>query len=203
MRVPREPAHDAQREPAQPAASRHRAADRVLALQSAAGNRAVARLLAREPEAPTPTDAKGADTKPAAPSGPHIVLGDLGAIALESWSLSGPRGGGGHGAGRGREDSPPPQELTLMTKLGEHSSKLAAAAVRGTAMDGELVTGRMKIVFKGALVSSYSVSGSGKDQLESWTINVAAMEFVLPKQEGDSDKGGPDRGSYDLGTPTP
>ncbi len=80
MRVPREPAHDVERETSQAAPTRQAPADRVLALQSTAGNRAVAAMLARDPDAPVQADAKDApkDKKPAAPSGPHIVAGRAG-----------------------------------------------------------------------------------------------------------------------------
>ena len=201
MKVPREPAREVEREPAPPAAPRQAAADRVLALQSTAGNRAVAAMLAREPDAPVQADAKGApkDKPPAAPSGPHIVLGGIGAIALEGWSMATPRAPGGGGTGRDRDrDAPPPQEFQITTRAGAHSSELMRAATQGKAMDGEFVLQRgMKIILKGAMITSYNVSGSDKDQIEVWTINVSSAEFVIPK-DAENDEQGRENPGYDL-----
>ncbi len=167
MKVPREPGREVEREAAPPAAPRQAAADRVLALQSTAGNRAVAAMLAREPDAPVQADAKGApkDKPPAPPSGPHVVLGGIGAIALEGFSMAGRQTPGGGGRGQGRErDRPPPQEFQLTTRAGSHSSDLMRAATNGKGMDGEIVLkGGVKIILKGAMVTSYNVSGSDKD----------------------------------------
>ena len=123
------------------------------------------------------------------------MLGGIGAIALESWSLlsTGPGGGRG-GTGRGREgDRQQPSEISFTSKQGEHSARLAQAAADGRPMDGEIVVGGMKIIVKGALVSNYTVSsvGGDKEPLESWTINVQSLEFVMPK-EGDEKGPQPD-----------
>jgi hypothetical protein len=57
----------------------------LLALQRAAGNRAVGAMLARDvsPEV-EPADAK----KDAGPSGPHVIVPGIGAIALQSYQMS-------------------------------------------------------------------------------------------------------------------
>ena len=205
MRVPREEGREVERETSQAAPPRQAPADRVLALQSTAGNRAVTAMLAREPDAPVQADAKSGpkDKKPATPSGPHIVLGELGAIALESWSISAQRSPGvGRGTGRGRDEHPTPVEIQLMTKQGAHSSRLAEAAIRGGAFDGEIVLGGgQKIIVKGALVTNYTVTDAGgKEPLESWTINVQSMEFVRPPAKDGDPK--PDTSGYDLGDTT-
>jgi hypothetical protein len=202
MRVPREEGRDVEREAAQAAPTRQAPADRVLALQSTAGNRAVAAMLARDPDAPVQADAKDApkDKKPAAPSGMHVTLGGLGTIALESATIqgSGPGGGSG-GTGRGRDqERQPPREIILSSKLGEHSAALQRALVDGKPMDGEIVLSGVKIVVKGAVVSSYSTSeaGGGKEPMEAWTINVQSIEFVKPPTKDDEAK--PDRSAWDL-----
>ena len=201
MKVPREPGREVEREAAPPAAPRHAAADRVLALQSTAGNRAVAAMLAREPDAPVQADAKGApkDKPPAPPSGPHVVLGGIGAIALEGFSMAGRQTPGGGGRGQGRErDRPPPQEFQLTTRSGSHSSDLMRAATNGKGMDGEIVLkGGVKIVLKGAMITSYQVSGSDKEQIEAWTLNVESAEFVIPK-EAEGDEKSRENPGYDL-----
>ena len=55
----------------------------------------------------------------------------------------------------------------------------------------------MKIIVKGAMVTSYSVSGSDKEQIEGWTLNVESAEFVIPK-DAEGDEKGRDNPGYDL-----
>ena len=89
---------------------------------------------------------------------------------------------------------------SLTSKVGAHSADLQRAAVDGKPMDGEIViSGGIKIIVKGAMVSNYSTSSSsgGKEPMESWTINVESIEFVMPK-EGDEKGPQPDRGAWDL-----
>jgi len=176
MRVPREEVRDVEREAAQAAPPRQAPAERVLALQSTAGNRAVAALLARAPDTAEPADSKGPPPKqPAAPSGSHIVLGKNAPIPLESFSAPSPS----------KKGVLP--DIQLHSLVGPHSPELARAAKDGGQFDGEIVMpdGR-KLVFKAALITSYSTSQAddNKALTEDWSINVQSLEFVQPPKEG-------------------
>lgn len=206
MRVSREPAREVEREPAPAAAPREAAADRVLALQRTAGNRAVAALLAREPDAPTPTDSKGPPPKQAeGPSGMRATLSGLGTIAVLSVGVqsSAPAGGPG-GRGRGG-DRPVVKEIAFTSTIGKHSAAVQQALIDGKAMDGEIVlSGGLTIIVKGAVVASYSTLGTGDDKepLESWSINPTSIEYVAPQKDGKDGKNGdrtPDQDGWDLG----
>jgi hypothetical protein len=204
MKVPREPAHEVEREPAPAAAPRQAAADRVLALQSTAGNRAVAAMLAREPDAPVQADTKGPpkDKAPEAPSGPHITLGELGTIAIDSASVSttGPPGGSG-GSGRGRGDDRP-KEIVITSRVGKHSALLQKALTDGKPMDGEIVISGVRIIVKGAMITSYQASDpSGekdKPLMETWTINPTSIEYVLQQKDDKDGARKPEQDGWDL-----
>ena len=72
------------------------------------------------------------------------------------------------------------------------------AATDGKGMDGEIVLkGGAKIILKGAMVTSYNVSGSGETQIEVWTLNVESAEFVTPK-DAEGDEKSRDNPGYDL-----
>lgn len=146
-------------------------ADRLLALQRSAGNHAVGALLARSP------DGAPVKEKEKATSGAQATLSGIGTIPLTSVSF---------GAGRpvtrrrDREEEPPVQEITLTSKVGEHSAKLQRASIEGGAMAVEVTLTRgsstFRIKLEGALVSSYTTSGAEGEAIESWSLNFTAIE---------------------------
>lgn len=146
----------------------------LLALQRTAGNRAVTAMLGRDAKAPPkPKDDKAA---PAKPAGPYAAIEGVGVVPLESfqWGTRGP-------GGRGRALV---TEVHLSSRTGLHSNELFRAALSGEAHDAEIVyptkDGDIRIQLKGAMVSSYTVSGEGKDALESWTLNFTGIEYKTP-----------------------
>ena len=164
----------------------------LLALQRSAGNRAVAAMLARDAKAPPkPKDDKAAPPKP---TGPYVTIEGIGVIPLESFQWGAHRGPGGHGGGQ-----PQVTEMQLSSKVGPHSTDLFRATLSGEAHDAEIVyptkDGELRIKLKGAMVSSYSMSGEGKDAIESWTLNFTGIEFKKPK---DDDAKQDDGGAWDL-----
>ena len=168
----------------------------LLALQRSAGNRAVAAMLARDAKAPPkPKDDKA---PPAKPAGPYVTIDGIGAIPVASFqwgSNRGPGGSGGHGG-----DQPQVSEIQFSSKIGPHSTDLFRATLSGEAHDAEIVyptkDGELRIKLKGAMVSSYSVSGDGKDAMESWTLNFTGIEFKKPK---DGEAKETDGSAWDLG----
>ena len=185
--------HDARRPREAPEREPEPIAAELLALQRSAGNRAVAAILARDAKAPPkPKEDKAAPPKPA---GPHVMIDGIGVIPLESFQWGSQRGPGGHGGGQ-----PQATEMQLSSKIGPHSTDLFRATLSGEARDAEIVhptkDGELRIKLKGAMVSSYSVSGEGKDAMESWTLNFTGVEFKRPK---DDDAKQDDTRAWDLG----
>ena len=165
----------------------------LFALQRSAGNRAVAAMLARDAKAPPkPKEDKAAPPKPA---GPYVTIDGIGVIPLESFQWGSHRGPGGHGGGQ-----PQVSEMQLSSKIGPHSNDLFRATLSGEAHDAEIVyptkDGELRIKLKGAMVSSYSTSGEGKDAMESWTLNFTGVEFKKPKDGEDKQV---DVRAWDLG----
>ena len=159
---------------------RPEAAEGVLALQRGAGNQAVSALLARSPDGGKP---QAPDKKPEAPAaaGARATLPGIGTIAIQSApALPVGRAGrvdGGAGSGSGRVHV---QDVTCMSKIGEHSAKLMRATLDGKPMDVEIVLprgkGLLRIKLAGAIVSSYNTSAGGPDATESWTLNFQSIE---------------------------
>jgi type VI protein secretion system component Hcp len=165
----------------------------LFALQRSAGNRAVAAMLARDAKAPARP--KGDKAAPPKPAGPHVTIEGIGVIPLESFQWGSQRGPGGHGGGQ-----PHVTEMQFSSQLGPHSNDLFRATLSGEAHDAEIVyptkDGELRIKLKGAMVSSYSTSGEGKDAMESWTLNFTGVEFKRPK---DGEAKQDDVGAWDLG----
>jgi type VI protein secretion system component Hcp len=165
----------------------------LLALQRSAGNRAVAAMLARDTKAPPKPKADKA--APPKPTGPHVMIEGIGVIPLESFQWGSHHGPGGHGGGQ-----PQVTEMQFSSKIGPHSNDLFRATLSGEAHDAEIVyptkDGELRIKLKGAMVSSYSMSGEGKDAMESWSLNFTAVEFKRPE---DGEAKHDDVGAWDLG----
>ena len=189
MRHPREPSRRRDEPPArgeeQP--SQHA----LLALQRTAGNRAVGAMLARDATTAEPADA----TKEAAPSGPHVIVPDIGAIPIESYQMSVGKPVSPPSEGRGEEkpkndkkdDELPGGDITITSLQGEHSPKLFRWSLDGRPKDLVIVvprgTATMRITLKGALISSMHVS-PGPPEMESWTVNCTAMKFEFSQPSG-------------------
>ena len=185
--------HEARRSREAPEREPEPIAAELLALQRSAGNRAVAAMLARDAKAPPkPKEDKAAPPKPA---GPHVTIDGIGVIALESFQWGSHRGPGGHGGGQ-----PQVTEMQFTSKIGPHSNDLFRATLSGEARDAEIVyptkDGELRIKLRGAMVSSYSVSGGDKDAMESWTLNFTGVEFKKPKDGEDKQV---DVRAWDLG----
>src|SRR5215203_2642442 len=168
--------------------------EELLALQRTAGNQAVSALLARSPEGAVPTDEKGAKA-----AGRRATLPGIGTIPLLSVNLDPNRvggAGGGRGGSVGREETRLPSELVVSSKVGKHTAALSKALLDGKAMDVEIVMPSDKAVvrlsLKGALVSSYSVSG----ETESWALTFSSISFSVDRKPGEPDSSGDDAG-YD------
>jgi len=165
----------------------------LLALQRGAGNRAVAAMLARDTK--TPPKPKEDKAAPPKPTGPHATIEGIGLIALQSFQWSANQGAGGHGGGQSQVT-----EMQFSSKVGPHSNDLLRATLSGEAHDAEIVyptkDGELRIKLKGAMVSNYSMSGEGKDAMESWTLNFTGVEFKRPN-EGEAKQD--DISAWDLG----
>lgn len=139
------------------------------ALQRSAGNHVLSAHLAREPE----TTAE--DTKSGA--GGLAVVPDVGTVPLLSMTFGSSRGApvtgpaGGGGSGRGAD----PHEVTLLSRVGDHSPKLMLAVSNGKPGTVEIVTPSLSLTLKNAMVSSYSAS-TGENPTESWSVNFDTFE---------------------------
>ena len=136
----------------------------LLEFQRGAGNRAVSAMLAR--------DAKEQEEA----TGSRAILPGVGTIPLESVQLGVNRRGR---PSRGREDGEKEGkagEITVTSKVGEHSQKLFKASLDGKPMAVEIVVagsgGSFRLKLKGALISNFSVH----EDHESWTLNFEDME---------------------------
>jgi Type VI secretion system effector, Hcp len=150
--------------------ARPEGAERVRALQRSAGNHALSARLAREPDTAT------ADTKPGA-SGLAVVP-DVGTIPLLYVTFGGSRDApvtgtaGGGSSGRSTDF----HEVTLASKVGDHSPKLLLAVTDGKPGTVEIVTPSLTLTLKNAMVSSYNVSGAGENPTEAWSLNFDSFE---------------------------
>ena len=96
--------------------------------------------------------------------GPSVMLGDFGTIPLESVQH----------ATRERDE----KEIHLTSKQGEHSSRLAQAAVNGKSFpDADISVGGIHYVLENVFVSNYSV-GTGAEPLESWGLSYGSLKIV-------------------------
>jgi Type VI secretion system effector, Hcp len=143
-------------------------AQRMRALQRSAGNHVLSAHLAREPE----TTAE--DTKSGA--GGLAVVPDIGTVPLLSLTFGSSRGapvtGPAGGGGSGRADL---HEITLQSRVGDHSPKLMLAVTNGKPGTVEIVTPSFSLTLKNAMVSSYSAS-TGESPTESWSVNFDTFE---------------------------
>jgi hypothetical protein len=161
----------------------------LLALQRTAGNRAVGAMLARDiKSAVEPADAK----QDAAPSGPHVIVPGIGAIPVESYSMSvgkpvsPPSGSRGEEAPKKdkdkKDDELPGGDISFTSLQGAHSADLFRWSLQGPAKDIVIVAPRgattMRITLKGALITSINVS-KGQPPVESWSVNCTAMKFEI------------------------
>ena len=178
--VVRDREHETRRSQEAPERGPEPIAAELLALQRSAGNRAVAAMLARDTK--TPPKPKEDKAAPPKPTGPHVTIAGIGLIPLESFQWGSHQGAGGHGGGQ-----PQVTEMQFSSKIGPHSNDLFRATLSGEAHDAEIVyptqDGELRIKLKGAMVSSYSMSGEGKDAMESWTLNFTGVEFKRPKDD--------------------
>jgi hypothetical protein len=144
-------------------------AERVRALQRSAGNHSLSAHLAREPEKTTD------DTKSG--SGGLAVVPDIGTIPILSMTFGSSRSApvtgiaGGGSSGRGGDM----HDVTLMSRVGEHSPKLMQALTGGKPGTIEIVTPSLSLTLKNAMVSSYSAS-TGENPTESWSVNFDTFE---------------------------
>jgi len=123
-----------------------------------------------------------------------VTIEGIGMIPLESFQWGSHQRAGGHGGGQ-----PQVTEMRFSSKIGPHANDLLRATLSGEAHDAEIVyptkDSELRIELKGAIVSSYSVSGEGKDAIESWTLNFTSVEFNKPK---DGEPKQDDVGAWDL-----
>jgi hypothetical protein len=164
----------------------------LIALQRTAGNRAVGAMLARDiPPAVEPADAK----KDAAPAGPHVIVPGIGAIPIDSYSMSVGRPVSPPSDDRGEEkpkkdkkdDEHPGGDITFTSQQGEHSTELHRWSLDGRPKDLVIVVPRegaaMRITLKAALITSFHIS-PGPPPMESWTVNCNAMKFEFSQPSG-------------------
>jgi len=163
-----------------PHPARAEPAHELLKLQRSAGNQAVSALLARSPDAGAPVQ-----EQEKASSGAKATLSDIGTIPLLSIALGTGRGPTGGSRGEARE--PPSREIGLSSKIGVHSVKLHKAMLDGKAMTVEVTHRKgkrtIRLTLEGAIVSSYSTSGTGGDAIESWSLNFTSIQHSV---EGES-----------------
>jgi hypothetical protein len=155
-------------------------AEQVLALQRTVGNRAVSAMIARDAK---PGQAEPKDAAPKGGSRATIELAELGKLPLLSYSSGAHQGPtGGSGVDKASKD------MTLTTKVGQHSAKLMEAAAKGKPFDSAVIdAGFMVIHMKEVFITGVQVSGGGgekdADALETWTINYGAIEWKYKKGE--------------------
>ncbi len=165
----------------------------LLALQRTAGNRAVGALLARQPK-PTAPKEKPKAPAPAA-TGNRVVFPGVGTIPIESIQMGGGRTPPGPGSGGDREAPPSVSEIVVTSLQGDHSPALFRASIDGKGVDVEIILehGKEAVVIEltNAIVSNYSVSGSGGEGTprESWTLNFTGIKFRRAGEKADDGKG--------------
>jgi hypothetical protein len=143
-------------------------AGQARALQRSAGNRSLSALLARDPDPPKQDSKSG--------SSGLAVVPEVGTIPLLSVSFGASRSvatGGSAGGGSGR---PSIREISVVSRVGEHSPKLMQALTGGKPGTVEIVTANLSLTLKGAMVSSYSAGSAGAEPTESWSLNFDSFE---------------------------
>ena len=85
-------------------------------------------------------------------------------------------GTGGGGSDREGGKGASVRELFFTSRVGEHSSALSRALIDGKPMDVEVILPRMRLRLTGAVVSSYTTSGSDGNPTEAWTLNFESLE---------------------------
>jgi type VI protein secretion system component Hcp len=138
-------------------------------LQRTAGNRAVQAIL----------EAGGS---PGAIAGARAIVPGVGTIPLESFQVEPIKPG--RDRERPEEDELPGGEMHFTSRQGPHSTQLSIALIDGTPRDVEVIVttgnGVLRLMLKGAIVSSYSVSSGGPDQpLETWSLNFKSMTQAI------------------------
>ena len=144
----------------------------VFALQRSVGNRAVAGLLQRDTKEKTDQRV--------------VVIPGIGTIPIESFHLPLTRPGSTTSGGKDAS----PKDVVFSSKQGAHSTMLLRSSLWGEGKDVEVIVttrnGTMRIKLSKALVSSYSIGGSGGTgdaPLETWTLTAESITFVTPDAE--------------------
>jgi hypothetical protein len=156
-------------------AQRQQAGRALAALQRSAGNRSLSARLARDP------DTSQTDDAPKTQSGGGVVtMPGIGAVPVTSVRFGEtPRPVGGSGGGS-RGGGSALKEMSFTSSAGEHSAKLLKANAEGTAMAVEVDLATVHFKLGGAVVSSYSVSGSGETPTEMWSLGFESSERTGP-----------------------
>jgi hypothetical protein len=142
-------------------------AARIIALQRTAGNHAVAAMLARE-----------AKPKPPGPSPGLAIVEGMGSIPLLAVGLGETRKSGD------REKPTTRQEVSLMSKQGEHSAALALANSRADVFEVELFIGdKIHLKLHKAVLASFSGDDhGGGGPVDSWSLNAESVEFITDER---------------------
>jgi hypothetical protein len=146
----------------------------MLALQRTAGNHAVAAMLARE-----------AKPKQEAPSHGLAIVDGIGTIPLLSVSMTEGHHGshGSPGVDREKPAKPPPRDITVTSKQGEHSAALALAYQRGDVLDVELYVGeKVRLKLHKATIAALQVSDANGEPVDSWSLNAESVEFITDER---------------------
>ncbi|MGH9132367.1 MAG: hypothetical protein ACRDZZ_00405 [Ilumatobacteraceae bacterium] len=146
-------------------------------LQRTAGNRAVEAILA------------AGGSRDAASTGVHAIVPGIGTIPLDSFQFTPVRPTGRDPEETPKEGELPGGEMYFSSRMGPHSTLLARASFEGETRDVEVIVptakGRMRLVLKGAIISSYSVGSGTADAVESWSLDFESMTQSF---EGDADE---------------
>jgi hypothetical protein len=120
----------------------------------------------------------------AAPANGLAIVEGIGTIPLLSFSMAEDQPGahGARGSDREKPAKPPPRDFYLMSKQGEHSAELGLASARG-AFEVELLIGeKLHLKLHKAVISSYSMSDSGGEPVDSWTLNAESFELITDER---------------------
>jgi hypothetical protein len=143
-------------------------AARVLALQRSAGNHSVSARLARDPD--TAKDEKAGATALA-------IVPEIGTIPVLSVSFGEPRRSPATGpSAGGSEKGASIRDITLVSRVGEHSPKLARALTAGKPATVEIVMPSLSLTLMGAMISNNATASGGADPTESWSLNFESFE---------------------------
>lgn len=143
----------------------------VVALQRLAGNQAVTAMLQR--------DKKTQDDGP--PPVATVLTKSLGRVGVESYQFPITRGLGSNGARARGSEKEHPGEMTFSSHLGDHSINLRRASLSGRAEDASVITPTLTVTLADALVSSYTVGGSGDAGHENWTLSYGDITIDYGK----------------------